>query len=183
MSSNYKINDPDGIYFCSFATVGWVDIFTRRAYKDILVENLRVCQQRKGLRLFAWVVMSNHIHLIASHENGNLSGLLRDYKSYTSKLLYEAIKVEAESRREWMLPMFERAGKFNPNNTNFQIWQQDNQPKQLLPYFDTFSRQKLDYIHQNPVEAGFVDVAEEYPYSSARNYAGRQGMLDVELLF
>lgn len=182
MASNYKMNDPEGIYFCSFATVQWVDIFTRRYYKDILVDNLRVCQEEKGLRLFAWVIMSNHVHLIAGVNKGNLAGMLRDYKSFTSKKLYEAIKTEPESRRDWMLPMFEKAGRYNPNNKNFQIWQQDNQPKELLPYYDTFTKQKLNYIHQNPVEAGWVDLPEDYTYSSARSYCGMQGLLDVELL-
>lgn len=180
MASSYKITDPEGIYFCTFATVGWIDLLTRRVYKDILVDNLRYCQQHKGLKLYAWVIMSNHLHLIAAHENGYLSDLLRDYKGYTSKKLYEAINSEPESRREWMRRMFAWAGKHNPNNLHFQIWQHDNRPKQLLPHMHSFALQKLEYLHANPVRAGYVDEPEDYIYSSARCYAGRKGLLDVE---
>lgn len=184
MSGGYKISDPEGIYFCTFATVGWIDLFTRQVYRDIVVQNLRFCQEQKGLQLFAWVIMSNHLHLIAAHEKGNLSGLLRDFKSFTSKQLYQAIHEEPESRRNWMLRMFEWAGRHNPNNKDFQVWQQDNHPKQLLPYDgSSFMRQKLDYLHQNPVRAGWVDEPEEYVYSSARNYADRPGLLKVDFLY
>ena len=179
----YKISDQEGIFFCTFATIGWIDLFTRPVYRDIVVENLRFCQQQKGLIIYAWVIMSNHLHLIVAHEKGNLSGLLRDFKSYSSKQLYEAIKNEPESRRVWMLGMFQWAGKHNPNNKGFQIWQQQNHPKQLLPHSDSFSRQKLDYLHNNPVRAGWVDEPEEYVYSSARCYAGRKGLLDITFMF
>lgn len=183
MSSNYKISDPEGIYFCTFATIGWIDLFTRPIYKEIVIENLRYCQQQKGLRLFAWVIMTNHLHLIVGHDNGKLSDVLRDFKSYTSKQLYKTIKEEPESRRLWMLRMFEWAGRENPNNKAFQIWQQDNHPKLLLPYDDSFGRQKLEYIHMNPVRAGIVEEPEHYLHSSARDYADVKGLLDVEFLF
>jgi len=69
----YKIRNPEGIYFVTFAVVEWVDVFTRREYKDILVESLKYCQDQKGLILYGWVIMSNHVHFMASAADGNLS--------------------------------------------------------------------------------------------------------------
>ena len=71
MSRKYKIKNPEGVYFISFATVGWIDVFTRRIYKDILVESIIYCQEHKGLEVYSWCVMSNHVHLICSSRNSD----------------------------------------------------------------------------------------------------------------
>ena len=92
MSRAYKFHKPDGLYFLTFATVSWVDVFTRRDYKDIVIESLRFCQKEKGLLLFAWVIMSNHVHLIAEAAEGfKLQDIVRDLKKYTSKQIIRAI--------------------------------------------------------------------------------------------
>ncbi|MET3540697.1 REP element-mobilizing transposase RayT [Pontibacter aydingkolensis] len=71
---------PGGLYFLTMTVVDWVNIFTRPVYKHIIVDALRFCQENKGLRLHAWVLMSNHLHLIASTaEDKNLSDILRDF--------------------------------------------------------------------------------------------------------
>ena len=85
-NDGYKIRDQHGIYFLTFAVVEWVDVFTRKEYADIVIESLRYCIQHKGLKLYAWCIMSNHVHLIVSAEQGNLSDVLRDFKKFTSKV-------------------------------------------------------------------------------------------------
>lgn len=178
----YKIINPEGTYFVSFATVGWVDVFTRPEYKDIVVESLKYCQQHKGLNLYGWCIMTNHVHLLASSASGDFSGLLRDIKKHTSVALLKAISNNIqESRKDWMLDIFRKAGEDNSRNSSNQFWRQDNQPKEC--YSLDFTRQKLDYLHNNPVSAGIVYAAEDYVYSSARNYAGKVGFLKIELLF
>jgi REP element-mobilizing transposase RayT len=113
--------------------------------------------------------MSNHVHLAVAAQHHNLSDVLRDFKKYTSKQLLQAIASYPQgSRKEWMLALFQQYGAQNSRNSYHQFWQQDNQPKEL--YTERFSQQKLDYIHNNPVEAGIVDKEEEYLYSSARDY-------------
>ncbi len=93
--------------FVSFAVVEWVDVFTRKEYRDILLDSMRFCQESKGLLLHGWCIMSNHVHLIASAKNENLSDILRDLKKFTSKQIMTSImKNETESRREWMLAIF-----------------------------------------------------------------------------
>ena len=124
--------------------------------------------------------MSNHLHLIVAAKENNLSDILRDFKKFTSKQIIKAIQNnEQESRREWMLEIFKKAGETNGRNSEYQFWRQDNQPKEL--YSPSFVFQKLNYIHNNPVEAGIVDKPEEYLYSSARDYKQTKkcGLLEV----
>lgn len=181
MSRKYKFKDPDKLYFVSFATVNWIDVFTRPLYKDIFVESLNFCIRIKGLEIYAWCIMTNHVHLIIGSQNEKLESILRDLKRHTSKELLHAISNNIqESRKEWMLWMFERAGLKNPNNTKYQFWQQHNQP--IVLNTKELMQQKLDYIHANPVQAGFADEPHHYPYSSAIDYAGGKGFVEVILL-
>ena len=132
--------------------------------------------------MFAWVIMSNHIHLIAKAKEGYLlQHIMRDLKKFTSKQIIKAIEESnIESRKNWMLAIFKRAGMYNSNNKNYQFWQQNNKPIEL--FSNAVIDQKLDYLHQNPVKAGIVDFAEDYRYSSARNYADKIGLIEMELL-
>lgn len=99
------------IYFLTTTVVDWLDVFFRPCYKHIIVESLRYCQREKGLEIYGWVLMSNHMHMIAGAKEGlNFSNIIRDFKKYTSKALTNSIKEENESRREWMLNRFEYAG-------------------------------------------------------------------------
>jgi len=169
MPSKYVISDHQAPHFITFATVQWVDALSRPLYKDIIVESLRYCQNEKGLILYAWCVMSNHIHLIVAAQEGcNLSDILRDDENLQ------------ESRRKWMLWLFRSAGEKNSNNVKYQFWQQDNRPIELST--NAMKDQQLDYLHNNPVTEGLVCEAEYYPYSSAMDYAGSKGLLEVAFL-
>ena len=87
MSRNYKFREQDKVYFVTFATVNWIDIFTRRIYKDILVENINYCISNKGLIVYAYVIMTNHVHMIIGTDGEKLQDIMRDLKGYTSKML------------------------------------------------------------------------------------------------
>lgn len=128
--------------------------------------------------------MSNHVHLVVSAKNNDTSDILRDFKKITCKQVIRAItENEQESRREWMLEIFKKAGAANSRNSVYQFWRQDNQPKEL--FSEKFTEQKLNYIHSNPVDAGIVEKVEEYLYSSARDYYyGKQcGLLEIDFLY
>jgi hypothetical protein len=115
--------------------------------------------------------------------NGNLSGILRDFKKFTSKQIIKAIvQNNGESRKDWMLKVFKEQGENNRRNKEYQFWRQDNQPKEC--YSPKFSLQKLNYIHNNAVEAGIVDKPENYLYSSARDYyyGKKIGLLEIKFL-
>ncbi len=181
MGFAYKFHDANGTYFVTMAVVEWVDAFTRYQYCDIVVSSLQYCIEKKGLVLHAWVIMPNHIHLVISRKGtDSLSDIMRDFKKFTSSEIIKAIQVIPESRRNWMLWIFKAAAAKNSNNTNFQFWQQDNHPEELLKA--AFTRQKIDYLHNNPVAARLVDMPENYVYSSACDYCGRKGLLPVTII-
>ena len=175
MSRRYKFHNPDGVYFITSSVEGWTDVFTRNEYKDILIDNLKYCQQHKGLEIFAWCIMTNHLHLIASAQVGFLlQDIFRDFKKYTSKAIIKAIKENIqESKKDVLLQQF-----MTPEGIRF--WQKGNHPIEL--WSNAVINQKLQYIHQNPVESGIVFRAEDYMYSSAYDYAGGKGMLDIILI-
>ena len=176
MSTAYRISDKESIYYLTFQIVGWVDLFTRLCYRDIVIESLKYCQQNKGLNLCAYVIMSNHIHLLAQSAHGDLSGFIRDFKNYTSKKFLELIDSNMESRKDWMQMVFAYHGKLKPKQSN-QIWTHENHAVRV--YSPKFIAQKINYIHENPVRAGIVAKAEDYLYSSARNYAGMESVIDI----
>jgi REP element-mobilizing transposase RayT len=152
--------------FVTLTVVDWLDIFTRRMYGDFVIKNLTYCQQNKGLRIYAYVIMTNHLHLIVKSKTNNLPDILRDFKTFTSKELVKLIERNSnESRKRWMLKIFKEHGKQNKLNQNHQFWQNGNHPVAL--FSNKVIQQKIDYIHDNPVKAGFVDHPENYHYSSA----------------
>ncbi|WP_374459319.1 transposase [Chryseobacterium taeanense] len=181
MSRKYKFNEKEGAYFISFATVFWIDVFTRNEYFDIITDSLDYCRKNKGMIIFGYCIMPNHIHLIFRSRDGKPSELIRDFKGFTSKKMLNAIKGNLrESRREWMLWMFKKAGSKRSNVTEYQFWQQDNHPIEIwsLKVFE----QKLNYTHNNPVKAGFVMEPWEWKYSSARNYCDDyDGVLKIDV--
>lgn len=132
MSIKYKFNDPEALCFVTFSVVGWVDVFTRKVYKDLLLDTLRYCIKEKGLVIYSYIIMSNHVHMIISRTGTpSLSDIMRDLKKYSSRrILQEINKHPHESRKDWMLPLFAKAGNDNSNNKIYQFWQQDNHPIQ-----------------------------------------------------
>lgn len=181
MSQKYKFCDSTHPYFVSYATVHWIDLFTRRIYSDIIVDSLSYCIKHKGLILNAWCIMTNHVHLIIRSEINDLPDIMRDMKKFTSKrLIKQILNNPQESRKEWILRMFGMVGKRNPNNKTWQVWQQHNHPVELS--YNKMIDQRLNYLHMNPVKAGFVNNPEDWLYSSAKQYAGLPGMLSLELI-
>ena len=177
MSSGYKIVDQGALYYVTFQIVNWVDLFTRQVYRDIVIDSLKFCQVNKGLEVYAFVVMSNHIHILLRSGNDKLSDTIRDFKSHTAKQILLAIETEQESRRDWMLNLFEFAAKQHKRNEKYQVWTHENHAE--LIYSDNFIFQKINYIHENPVRAGIVENPEDYLYSSARDFAGKSCLLNI----
>ena len=155
MDAGYKIRNQQGVYFLTLTVVNWVDVFTRKVYRDILIDSLRFCQEKKGLNLHAYVIMSNHIHLIASSKTGQLSDFLRDFKKHTSKTIVKEIEEGNESRKYWLLNVFKFKATLHQRNEIYQLWTHDNHPIELES--NSFIAQKLNYLHDNPVRAGWVD--------------------------
>jgi putative transposase len=123
-------------------------------------------------------MMTSHVHMIIGSEKDKLEDIVRDMKKHTSLELKAAIKNNnQESRKEWIIWMMERAGKKNGNNKDWQFWQQHNNPIEIKDQ-EMFDK-TLDYIHQNPVVAGFVTKPEDWKYSSARDFCGMKGLVEL----
>ncbi|MBX3165544.1 MAG: transposase [Bacteroidetes bacterium] len=171
----------DRAYFLTLTVVGWVDVFSRQNHRNAFINSLKYCQQNKGLIVFAYVIMTNHIHLMVNtHEPFLLKDVIRDLKKYTSKQIIEQIIHQPESRKEWMLQLLELETKDKQGNKNHKFWQEGNHAIEL--YNEKFVWDKINYIHNNPVEAGFVRKPYEWIYSSASNYYSMESIIEVECL-
>ncbi|MDP2889444.1 MAG: transposase [Bacteroidota bacterium] len=177
MGINNKISEGYA-YYLTLTIEEWIDVFSRPVYKHIIVDSLNYCIANKGLEVYCWCLMSNHLHLIASaKEEGNLSDILRDFKKFTSKAIVDTIKEVPESRRDWMLNLFWYAGKNNKKIKYFKVWQDGNDAQEI--HTTAFLEEKMNYIHNNPVKAELVGRPEDYLYSSARDYAGEKGLVEI----
>ena len=180
MSDKYKMLEEDKAYFMTLTVVDWVDVFTRKSYKLQMVDSLRYCQRMKGLEIYAWCLMSNHLHLIAKAiGKQSLWEIIRDLKKFTARTICAEMMESAESRKEWMLSRFEYRGKHLNRISRFKFWQDGNHAEVI--YTPDFFYEKLTYIHNNPVVEMIVEKPGDYLFSSSRNYAGANSLLDVVL--
>ncbi len=183
MALKYRIHDQTELYFVTFTVVNWIDVFIRDCYREQIVKSIRFCQENKGLQVYAWVIMTSHIHMIIGTEGKmKLEDIIRDMKRHTAGKMREILEDNSfESRKDWMLWIFGMAGRKNSNNIDYQFWVQDNHPVQLPS--PEMIIQRLNYVHNNPVEAGFVTEPQHWKWSSAHDYlGGKQGLIDVILL-
>jgi len=178
MSEKYKVRNPEGIYFITIIVTDWFDLFVRSIYKEIVIDPLKYCAINKGLVIYAYVIMTSHIHMIVSSLNGSeLSDTIRDFKKCTSKKLIQSLLENIESRKERLLEKLSSSAERIKQGVNYKLWQDGFHPIELNT--NQMIDQRLDYIHNNPVEEGIVEHPEDYLYSSARNYSEMHGMIEV----
>ena len=166
MKEGYVIRDQNLPHFLTVTIVDWVDVFSRKIYRDCVIECFEYCIKKKGM--------------IFQSKDGKLSDLIRDFKKFTSKTILDKIQTEPESRREWMLKRFKLATESHSRNKNYQFWQLGNHAEEI--YSEKFMWSKIDYIHFNPIRAGIVFNPQDYIYSSASNYVDSKGIVDVEIV-
>ena len=182
MGRKYAIRDQEKFYFVTFTVIHWIDVFIREEYRNIFIESVKYCQKEKGLLVGAWCIMPSHIHMIIGTNGENkLEDIIRDLKSFTSRHIRKEIESSLiESRKEWMLRAMYKTGINKSNNKDFQFWQQHNHPIEMNS--NELINSRLEYIHQNPVVAGFVNEPIEWKYSSARDYEDLKGLIALEFL-
>ena len=170
-------------FYLTLNTVDWVDIFIRPVYKQVVVHTLNHFIDNKGLIVHAWCLMTNHLHMLVHVKDGIvLSEIEKEFKTFTSTKILEAIETEPEERREWMMKRFENAGNILGLGKKYHVWQDSGNPVQVdLKKTDVLSEYS-SFIHENPVRNRFVDTAVDYPYSSARDYAGIKGLVKIKKL-
>lgn len=164
-------------YYLTLTVVGWVDVFTRKSHKDALIESLRYCIKNKGLNVYAYCLMTNHLHMVVNcNEPFQLKDVIRDFKRHTVKTIIDQIIIKPESRREWMLREFEAAADKTDRNKTYKFWKSGNHAIEL--FSEKIVWEKINYIHNNPVKAKYVKNPQEWIYSSASNYWYGEGLLE-----
>jgi len=157
--------------------VDWIDVFTRANHKDVVIESLKYCIENKGLNLYSYCLMTNHLHLIVdSQESYELKDTIRDLKKYISKKVIKQIQEEPESRREGMLTAFENNGGTSKKHKTYKFWQTGNHAIEI--FSSKFLWEKVMYIHINPVKDKYVNLPEDWRCSSASNYVNKPSLID-----
>jgi putative transposase len=173
MRTRYKIIENGQVYFITSTIIEWLPVFTRKPYFEILMDSLNYARSHKGLKLYAYGVMDNHVHLIGASDN--LGKIIKEFKSHTAR---EIIRLAEQDNKDWLLNQLVFYRQKHKISSRHQVWQEGNQPKEIGS--EEMLRQKVEYLHHNPVRAGLAEKPEGWLYSSARNYAGLPAVLDID---
>ncbi len=170
--SRYRIYENRSPHFLTCTIINWIPVFTRPDTAQIILDSLAFLQRERELRLYGYVILENHMHWIADADD--LPHEIHSFKSYTAKMLVRYFEAHDATR---MLDQFAFYKKHHKVDREHQIWEEGTHP-QLLQNQEMLV-QKLEYIHNNPVKRGYVDEPTYWRYSSARNYAGLPGLIEV----
>jgi putative transposase len=174
--SRYVILAPDKPHFLTCTVVEWLPVFTRPDAVQLLLDSWSYQRANDGLRLFGYVILENHLHFVA--QAPRLDKALSSFKSFTAARLIELLETHKAERLLARLRFAKRAHK---HDREYQFWQEGSHAEMV--FTEPVMREKLDYIHRNPVKRGYVDLAEHWRYSSARNYLGQPGLIEIDRWF
>jgi len=169
--NRYRITSPEAPHFATLTVLHWIPVFTRPETVEIIFDSLRFLM-KEGMQVFAYVILENHLHLVL--QGGNMDRDIARLKSFTARRLIDYLDEHNISRILEQLAFYKKAHK---GDLGYQFWQEGVHPEWIQN--EAMMRKKMEYIHQNPVKRGYVDVAEHWRYSSARNYADQEGLLEV----
>ena len=171
--SRYKMYEPTHPHFVTCTILHWLPIFTRKESVKIIIDSLKFLQEKDNLKLYAYVILENHLHMLV--QSDDLPKTMESFKKYTANRILKLLK---EENVKTLLEQFKFYKKAHKTDKEYQIWEEGYQPK--LMQTDTMMRSKIKYIHENPVKRGYVDDATHWRYSSARDYDGVQGLVEIE---
>lgn len=170
--SRYKVMEPTAPHFLTCTILHWIPIFTRVESTNIIFESLKYLKQTDNLQIHAYVNLENHLHLVASSDD--ISQTMKKFKTHTAKEILKLLQKENVKTILEQLAFYKKAHK---KNATYQLWQEGFQPKQIIN--EKMMRDRINYIHNNPIKRGYVDEAIHWRYSSARDYEGFDGLLDI----
>jgi REP element-mobilizing transposase RayT len=183
LSNDKPIIPLDACYFLTLNTVDKIDVFVRPAYKQVVVDALNFFIESQGLVIYAWTLMSSHLHVIVRPREATAPAYFeRDFKKYTTPLILKALEMEMDFRREWMMRHFEDYGKPLRRIEKFHLWQNCSSPLRIDCQQPTTLLDRIAHIHENPVREMIVEQPEAYLHSSARDYAGMRGLVNVRVV-
>jgi len=174
--SRYKVYEPTHPHFITCTVLHWIPLFTRPESVNILFESFRHLQQHDNFKLFAYVILENHLHLVAASDD--ISQSIKKFKSYTAKALLELLHANKAKTILDQLAFYKKAHK---TETSYQVWQEGSAWK--LIQSEEMMIERINYIHNNPLKRGYVDEAAHWRYSSARNYENKEGLIDVKRMW
>jgi putative transposase len=163
-------------HFITCSTVQWMPIFSKPELVAILLDSLRFLQTQQRLTLYGYVIMENHLHLIAAAED--LAKQMSNFKSFTARSMIDWLR--SYQPKSYWLQQLAAAKQCHKTGQRYQLWQEGCHPQMIVS--EAMLRQKLDYIHNNPIKRGYVDDPAHWRYSSYRNYLGLPGLLEVTIL-
>jgi putative transposase len=170
--SRYQIYDKQAPHFLTCTVVDWLPIFTNPSIVDILYASWRFLQAHERLIIFAYVIMENHLHLVAA--SPDLAKEIGDFKSFTARQIIDNLK---DKNAQGLLQQLVQSKLAHKQDRDYQVWQEGSHPQIIKD--DEMMWQTIGYIHNNPVKRGYVDDPIHWRYSSARNYAGLPNLLEV----
>jgi REP element-mobilizing transposase RayT len=170
--SRYRIFETDFPYFMTNTIVAWLPVFSQPALAEIVLDSWRFLQRERSIQIFGYVIMENHLHWIA--HGPELAKQVGHFKSYAARRIIDSLEERGFQTLLEELRYFKLRYKIDQA---YQLWQEGSHPKQIAS--DEMMLQKLDYTHENPLRRGYVDEPIHWRYSSARNYAGQRGLIDV----
>jgi len=173
--SRYKIYEPTHPHFVTCTILHWLPIFTRKESVDIILNSLKFLQKQDNLKLHAYVILENHLHMVLRSDD--LQKSMESFKKFTAREILKLLKKENATTILEQLAFYKKAHK---KEKSFQVWEEGYQPKLIKS--EAILKVKIDYIHHNPVKRGYVDEAMHWRYSSARDYEGGEGLIEIDKL-
>ncbi|MCX6120199.1 MAG: transposase [Ignavibacteriales bacterium] len=172
--SRYKIYDSQYPHFLTMTVVDWLPIFSNREVTDIILDSLRYLQEEKKAKLYAYVIMENHLHCVV--QSDELTKVIQSFKSYTARAIIDYF---TERKNAGILRKLRQNKLSHKTESEYQVWQEGSHPVEITT--DEMMHQKIEYIHNNPVQRGYVEEASYWRYSNAQNYESKQGLVNVEM--
>lgn len=170
--TRYRIAEAEYPYFMTCTIVGWLAVFTRPEAVNIVYDSWRFLAKERNFRLYGYVILENHLHLVASAPD--LPNAMKSFKMFTARQIVDLLTAHGAKTLLNQLAMMKLRHK---SKSDYQVWEEGSQPKQIAN--NEMMLQKLEYMHNNPLKRGYVDDPVHWRYSSARNYAGMPGLIDV----
>ncbi len=157
-------HEPTHLYFITATVCDWQPLFAEPTLARIVLDSLAWLRRRQRMALFAFVLMPSHLHALVKPEDCTIGELLQILGSFTAHRLLEQLREDGQKE---LLSLFRRARR-DPRHRH-SLWQ-DIQAKNI--HSARFLCQKLEYIHNNPLQEQDPASMEraDYPYSSARFY-------------
>ena len=170
--TRYKIYNEGQPHFLTATIVEWMPLFTNPDIASLVLDSLRFLQKERGVLLYAYVIMEHHLRMIAS--SPQLSKTVKEFKSFTARAIIDYLESRGST------PLLEKlhfARQSHKTKSEYQLWQEGSHPQEIIS--ERMLLQKIEYIHSNPVRRGYVDEPKHWRYSSARNYEGMRGLLEI----